>query len=392
MRIGIVLPSVPSYSETFFRSKIAGLLESGFEVTLFVKNGKNSKNFICPVKVHPRISSVLVLRLIQSLFWLFYVALLAPKPSWRLWLLCRRHGFTPTNSLQSMIISATILPENLHWIHFGFATMAIDREFLAAAIGAKMAVSLRGYDISIYPLKHKGCYALLWRQVDKVHTISNDLLDVAYRFGLPKGVAVQKITPAIQVKSFANQDIKKIEREELSILTVARLHWKKGLEYTLQALSYLKQKGIVFTYKIAGDGREFERLKFAVHQLDLADEVEFLGKVTHEEVIRLMHKSDIYIQYSIQEGFCNSVLEAQAAGMLCVVSDAEGLSENVLHEQTGWVVPKRNPKALAQKLQEILNMPDDKKELIRQQACERVFHEFRLEKQVKSFVEFYKKD
>ncbi|MBK7870836.1 MAG: glycosyltransferase family 4 protein [Saprospiraceae bacterium] len=53
-------------------------------------------------------------------------------------------------------------------------------------------------------------------------------------------------------------------------------------------------------------------------------------------------KADIYLQYSIQEGFCNAVLEAQAMGLLCIVSDAEGLPENILHGQTGWVVPKGN--------------------------------------------------
>ena len=61
----------------------------------------------------------------------------------------------------------------------------------------------------------------------------------------------------------------------------------------------------------------------------------------------IMHS--IYLQYSIQEGFCNAVLEAQALGLLTIVSDAEGLPENVIHGETGWVVPKRKPKFFAQK-------------------------------------------
>jgi colanic acid/amylovoran biosynthesis glycosyltransferase len=35
-KIGIVLSSTPGYSETFFKSKIKGLQESGYDVTLFV--------------------------------------------------------------------------------------------------------------------------------------------------------------------------------------------------------------------------------------------------------------------------------------------------------------------------------------------------------------------
>ena len=48
-----------------------------------------------------------------------------------------------------------------------------------------------------------------------------------------------------------------------------------------------------------------------------------------------MKNSDVYIQSSVQEGFGNAVLEAQASGLCCIVSDAEGLSENVLNEKTG---------------------------------------------------------
>ena len=44
MKIGLVLPEVPQYSETFFNFKINGLVESGFEVLLFTGSKGNSKN------------------------------------------------------------------------------------------------------------------------------------------------------------------------------------------------------------------------------------------------------------------------------------------------------------------------------------------------------------
>ena len=78
------------------------------------------------------------------------------------------------------------------------------------------------------------------------------------------------------------------------------------------------------------------------------EKVSFKGKLAHMEVKKAMEQADIYLQYSLQEGFCNAVLEAQAMGLLCIVSDAEGLPENVLHGQTGWVVPKRQPALLKQ--------------------------------------------
>ncbi|RME25977.1 MAG: glycosyltransferase, partial [Deltaproteobacteria bacterium] len=132
-----------------------------------------------------------------------------------------------------------------------------------------------------------------------------------------------------------------------------------------------------------------ERLCFAAHQLGISDRVHFVGKLPHEAVKKNMEEADIYLQYSLQEGFCNAALEAQAMGLLCIVSDAEGLPENVLHGVTGWVVPKRQPKLLAQQIEAVLQMPAAEHECIRQKAVERVKREFNLEKQREKFLKFY---
>ncbi|MBE9490741.1 MAG: glycosyltransferase, partial [Bacteroidetes bacterium] len=95
------------------------------------------------------------------------------------------------------------------------------------------------------------------------------------------------------------------------------------------------------------------------------------------------------LQYSISEGFCNAVLEAQAMGLLCVVSDGGALSENVLHEKTGWIVPKRKPKALAEAIMKVIHLPKEEKEKVRNNANERVIESFNLIKQQQEFIEFY---
>ena len=99
--------------------------------------------------------------------------------------------------------------------------------------------------------------------------------------------------------------------------------------------------------------------------------------------------SDIYIQYSQSEGFCNAVLEAQSMGVLPIVSNAEGLSENVLNNKTGWVIEKNSPNLLAEKIVEVINLPESNKEKIRKQAIERIKKEFNIEKQQKEFIDFY---
>jgi len=390
LRIGLVLSQVPGYSETFFNNKLRGLTEEGHTVYLFISVNRSAKYKQAKVIYGPVLSGNKSKKLYVSLLSLIKLTFTSPRVAIRYFKLERQTGSTMSATLRRMIINSHILPHRLDWIHFGFATMGINREFVGKAIGAKVAVSLRGYDIYVYPVKHPGCYITLFAYIDKVHTISEGLLNEAYKIGLPKEIITEKITPAIDTKRFLYIRPFILTGETINIITSARLHWIKGLEYVLEALALVKETGIKFTYKIIGDGADLERLMFACHQLGLQDCVEFIGRKIHTELPDILKFGDIYLQYSIQEGFCNSVLEAQAAGMLCIVSDADGLRENVLDGITGWVVPKRRPDLLAQKIIEIIKMPHANLLAVSNNAAERVKKEFDLEKQRQEFVNFYR--
>ena len=241
---------------------------------------------------------------------------------------------------------------------------------------------------SVYPLKNPGCYELLWARLDKLHYISNDLCSLALQNGFDPETPHRKITPAVEMSKFERRRPGAFHNP-LRIITVARLHWKKGLEYALEGLKILNDAGIDFRYTVVGDGVELERLVIASHQLGIADRVSFVGIKTPAETSRLLSESDVYLQYSIQEGFCNAVLEAQAAGLLCIVSDAEGLSENILHGETGWVVPKRNPELLADRLIKVISLPEPERARVSRSAVARVRSHFNLEKQKLEFLRFY---
>lgn len=384
MKIGIVLAKPPAYSETFFISKIKGLQKNGFEVVLFV-NSKDTHFDLCTVKEQVQFRSFF--------FFLKSLGLILTKLSTLLKFISleRKQNVSFKRILKKLILNQHILQEsNVDWLHFGFATQAIGRENIAKAIGAKMAVSLRGFDIGIYPLKNPKCYDLLWLNINKLHVISNDLLNLAYANGFKKNVPYQKITPAIDTSFFINQSLKDASNKNLlQLMTIGRLHWKKDYTSIIIALKNLKDRGIDFEYTIIGDGPEEEKLKYLVYELGLINNIIFTGKISQKEILIYFKKSHFYLQYSLQEGFCNAVLEAQSMGVLPIVSNAEGLSENVLNNITGWVIQKNSPKLLAEKIVEVINLPDSNKEKIRKQAIERVTKEFNIEKQQKEFIDFY---
>lgn len=388
MRIGIVLSRPPAYSETFFTSKIKGLQENGMEVLLFCQ--RMDEDFkLCPVIVSPKVSRNPFIQL-----WYFSKVFFSLLPHFNAVInfikleIKEKKSFV--NIVKGVYLNAHLLKAKLDWLHFGFATLALGSETVAKAIGAQMAVSFRGFDMAVYPVKHPGCFNMLWSYVDNVHTISTDLLALAQGNGLPRDIPVYKITPAIDV-NFFEASRQELKTHNIIFMTTGRLHWKKGFVFALEALALLKSKGIEFTYKIIGEGPDFERIAFAAYQLGLKDNVKFLGKLPHPQVKEHLKTAHIYLQYSIQEGFCNAVLEAQAMGKLCIVSNAEGLSENILHKKTGWVVPKYNPQALAETISTVLGLNNEEMKTIIQNAQKRVREEFNIEKQQSEFISFYKK-
>jgi glycosyltransferase involved in cell wall biosynthesis len=392
MRIGLVLPAVPAYSETFFQNKIKFLNATpGYEVIVFADRfNKGGSVNLCRVVYALQFSPHSMLALLQRTTWFVITAIRFPVKVFSLWQRNRLAGFTAKKNLASILTSAHIFAAPVDWLHFGFGTMAIGRENVAKVMGAKMAISFRGFDHYIYPLKHSGCYALLFSIVDHFHVLSNGM-KVSLMGQQIESDRISVIPPAIDIQEFVSVKRDTCDvRKRVQFVTVARLHWIKGLEYTLEAMALLKNRGVDFHYTVIGEGEERERLIFAVHQLGLQQLVTFTGKLAPDEVVKALDEADIYLQYSIQEGFCNAVLEAQAMGLLCVVSDAEGLAENVIHGQTGWVVPKRRPVLLAQQIEEILSINIQSLSEIKNNAMKRVSEQFNLIKQKEEFISFYK--
>ena len=98
-----------------------------------------------------------------------------------------KSGRTFFRLLKNIIINYNFfLSKNLDWIHFCFSNVGINRENIAEVLNAKMSCSLRGQDISLFPYNSNESYELLFKKIDKIHTISYSLYEQAIRLGLSK--------------------------------------------------------------------------------------------------------------------------------------------------------------------------------------------------------------
>lgn len=388
MTIGIVIPRTPAYSETFFRSKIKGLQAHGYDVVLFVQE-RDADFDLCKVVVSKKVHKNKLLLYVNMLLCKLMV-LLRLGAFTRYSKLLKSEGDAFGTRIKKAYLNHHILMTKVDWLHFGFATQALGSEHVAKAMKAQMAVSFRGFDINIYPLKHPQCYDMVWDNVDKAHSISEYLLHKAQSLGLDQQTPYTVIPPA--VNSEVLSAYKASSKKGLIICTVARFNWIKDLETAIQTVSILKKEDPDVIYQIIGTGHkiETERLKYLVYAEGLENNVQFLGKLSHDETLKVISQCSLYLQTSLNEGFCNAVLEAQALGKICVVSNVGGLKENVIDGETGFLVSQQTPRSFANKIKQVINLDSEEKKQIRNKARKRVKDSFDLKQQAQQFAEFYK--
>jgi glycosyltransferase involved in cell wall biosynthesis len=106
---------------------------------------------------------------------------------------------------------------------------------------------------------------------------------------------------------------------------------------------------------VLGDGESRGRLRALARDLGLSDRVHFLGWRQDLEVI--LAGVDVVVCCSLNEGTPVALIEAMAAGVPVVGTDVGGVGDLVVPGQTGWLVPPRDPAALAAAIREVLAAP-----------------------------------
>ena len=135
------------------------------------------------------------------------------------------------------------------------------------------------------------------------------------------------------------------------VLTLARLHWQKGLRHLIAAAAEVPQALFI----VAGEGEERSRLEDDVTRLGLGHRFRFLGHRT--DIPDLLAACDVVVLPSLFEGLPVSILEAMAARRPVVATAIEGSDEAVDDGVTGLLVPPADPCSLARAIRRVLGDP-----------------------------------
>ena len=141
---------------------------------------------------------------------------------------------------------------------------------------------------------------------------------------------------------------------KFKLICVARLVPSKGINVLIQAIKKVQSFHNEIILKIIGDGSELDRLKKLVKDLDVICQVEFLGKLTREEIKAELEDADLFIFPSLFETFGLVVLEALACGVP-VLSTKSGGPEELINDSNGILVDVNDEDTIAVQILLVIN-------------------------------------
>ncbi|MGI9952918.1 glycosyltransferase [Moorellaceae bacterium AZ2] len=202
---------------------------------------------------------------------------------------------------------------------------------------------------------------------------------------IPNGVDTDRFRP--------NPEARARLRHELGLgnvfswLAVGRCEEAKDYPNMLRAFAMVLREHGNTVLLIAGQGSLREEAEQLANQLGLREKVHFLG--LRKDVPELMNAVDAYVMSSAREGMPMVLLEAGATGLPIVATDVGGNREVVLDGMSGFLVPPKDPEALARAMLRLMILSQEERRRMGEVGRAHVEANFSLEKVVDQWESLY---
>jgi glycogen(starch) synthase len=141
------------------------------------------------------------------------------------------------------------------------------------------------------------------------------------------------------------------------LLFVGRMITQKGIPYLIKAMPTVLERHPDAKLLLVGRGNALENLKKMTRAMGLEKSVLFSGYMSEETLKEAYGTCDIFVLPSVWEVLPIAILEAMSSSKPVVCTDAGGNAELVIDGLNGYVVPMRDPEALADRINALLDDP-----------------------------------
>jgi glycogen(starch) synthase len=190
------------------------------------------------------------------------------------------------------------------------------------------------------------CSQYMKEQITDIFELPTDKVEV-----IPNGIDHESFKRDVSVDLYRK---KFVPAGDKLVFFVGRLVYEKGVQTVIEAMPLIMNKIPNVTFVVAGSGPHLNELKSLVSAFDLNEKVKFVGHMDTDGLCAFYKSADLTVVPSLYEPFGMVVLESMAMGTPTIVADTGGLSEIVVHEETGLKFEPGNPESLAEAMLKVL--------------------------------------
>ncbi|MGD1909704.1 MAG: glycosyltransferase [Rivularia sp. (in: cyanobacteria)] len=381
MKIAFIVDNFPILSETFIVNQITGLIERGDEVHIYGRQTEEKK-------LHPDVEKYKLIERTRYLpdipknylsrFFNVVYLLTINLSKCPLVLLRSLNVFKYGKRAASLRLFYSTLPfikvSKYDIIHCQFGRQAVCKfgpysyeGVVLRDIGAvkgKLITTFRGYDISWYIHKYgENVYEELFKKGDFFFANCDFFRKRAIQLGCDENKIIVHGS-GIDCNRFKFKARYPDVTGKIRIATTGRLVEKKGIEYAICAIAEVAKKYPNIEFNIIGDGELKKRFVKIIKELNIADKVNLKGWRNQKEIIDILDETHIFVAPSVtasdgnQDAPVNTLKEAMAMGLPVIGTLHGGIPELIEDGISGFLVPERDPSAIADKLIYLIQHPE----------------------------------
>ena len=298
-------------------------------------------------------------------------------------------------------LSKIIRSENIHIVHTqggrdDFYARVAGRIAKVPVVVNTVATLVEGYDVTfLKKIVYVLCDRLTERFVDQFIVVSESLRKTIIRNHGIQPDKVIKIYNGIELDQYqphpgSREKIRKeflISEEEFLVGTAGRLVYEKGFEFLIRSVQKVLKTFPKTKFLLVGDGPLKMKLENLARELGIMEYCIFSG--FRDDIPEILSSLDLFVLPSILEGHPIVILEAMAMAKPIVASDINGVREQIENGRTGVLVPRGDPQALAEAINQLLK-DKSKAKALGMEARKRAEAMFDLKHQIPLYEEVYK--
>jgi L-malate glycosyltransferase len=267
-------------------------------------------------------------------------------------------------ALRQILVSQNVRIINPHFPGLNAIMFVALKKF--SQFDGQIILSFHGSDVKAV-MASVGIERWLWKvvlkRVDQIVVVSKSLASELLALEPRIANKLTTIYNGVDMEMFSTPRVStgvapRTSDQRETIIAIGAFSEIKGHDILVQAFSLVAEKiPNVRLLLVGSDGPALAKIRDLVNIKHLADRVAIHTGISHEQIPSLLAGSQLFVLASRREGFPLVLVEAAAAKVPIVCTNAGGMPELITDGVTGRLVDVENPTALADAIVDVLSHP-----------------------------------